>query len=184
MRTDPDTGIDFRRVCPEDYPRLAVWLEQEHVRTWWGEPEEELALIRASAEGEDGTQGYIALVDGTPVGYIQSWRPADYVVPEWLNEAPWLADVPPDTLGVDIFIGETAKAGRGLGPLVLQAFARRLFAEGAPRLIIDPDLDNRRAVRAYEKAGFRAYGRHAGEDGTTLLMEMAAPASEQASTAG
>lgn len=183
MRTDA-AGIGFRRVCPQDYPLLAGWLEQDHVRAWWGDPDEELALIKGSVEGEDDTQAWLALIDDKPVGYIQSWRPSDYARPEWLEEAPWLADVPPDTLGIDIFIGDSAQTGQGLGPAIIRSFAGTLFAEGAPRLIIDPDPANRRAVRAYEKAGFRAYGRHIGEDGATLLMEMLAPASRQESEAG
>ena len=32
-----------------------------------------------------------------------------------------------------------------------------LFEEGAPRVVIDPDPKNLRAIRAYEKAGFRAF---------------------------
>ena len=44
----------------------------------------------------------------------------------------------------------------GIGSAVLRAFAERLVAQGHRTIIIDPDPDNSRAVRAYEKAGFRA----------------------------
>jgi RimJ/RimL family protein N-acetyltransferase len=37
--------------------------------------------------------------------------------------------------------------------------------------VIDPDPENRRAVRAYEKAGFRAIPRLVGRTGDTLIMQ-------------
>lgn len=91
-----------------------------------------------------------------------------------VNE-PWLADQTPGTLGIDITIGKPNMLGKGLGSLAVRWFCKKLFAEGAPRLIIDPDTANLRAVRAYEKAGFVRFGTHARDDGTTLLMEMFPP---------
>jgi aminoglycoside 6'-N-acetyltransferase len=44
--------------------------------------------------------------------------------------------------------------GRGHGSTYLRLLAARLRAEGAPVAAIDPDADNLRARRAYEKAGF------------------------------
>jgi aminoglycoside 6'-N-acetyltransferase len=45
-----------------------------------------------------------------------------------------------------------------------------LLASGVPRLIIDPDPDNARAIRAYEKAGFVAFDRRTTIYGPALLM--------------
>jgi aminoglycoside 6'-N-acetyltransferase len=81
--------------------------------------------------------------------------------------------------GLDItLVGDTR--GRGIGPEALRLMARSLFQErDHHRLTIDPALENHRAVRAYEKAGFlpvgvmRQYWRDADgawRDG--LLMEM------------
>lgn len=175
--TEPSPAIAFRPVEQADYPVLAGWLAQEHVRAWWGEPMEELALIRQAVEGTDATRCFITTVGGEAVGFVQCWRPRDYRQPQWLEDEPWLADVPADTLGIDILIGEAARAGRGLGSTIVRAFAQALFDEGVPRLIIDPDEANERAVRAYEKAGFRRFDRHEDADGATVLMEMLAPAS-------
>jgi RimJ/RimL family protein N-acetyltransferase len=44
--------------------------------------------------------------------------------------------------------------GRGHGFTYLKLLAERLGAEGAPVVAIDPDVDDLRARRAYEKAGF------------------------------
>lgn len=164
--------IAFKPIAESDLAMLAVWLAEPHVRQWWGEPDEELALMRSILEEDDGTEGFVVSIDGQSLAYIQSWRPANFNTGRWLEDAPWIADVPAGSVGVDIFIGRPDMVGRGVGAAIVTAFCRRLFADGAPRLIIDPDAANVRAVRAYEKAGFRPYGRHADEDGATLLMEL------------
>jgi len=51
----------------------------------------------------------------------------------------------------------------------LQPEGTRL-AQGAPRIVTDPDPANARAIRAYEKAGFRKMGMVDTPDGPALLM--------------
>ena len=54
---------------------------------------------------------------------------------------------------------------------MLRAFADSLLRQGHQTIIIDPDPSNTRAVRAYEKAGFRAIPRLVGRTGDTLIMQ-------------
>jgi aminoglycoside 6'-N-acetyltransferase len=42
--------------------------------------------------------------------------------------------------------------------------------EGAPVVVIDPDVSNLRALRAYEKAGFRVDSVVATAEGEAVLM--------------
>jgi aminoglycoside 6'-N-acetyltransferase len=74
-------------------------------------------------------------------------------------------------VGVDLSLGDPAKLSRGIGSAALRAFAERLAAQGYRTIIIDPDPENARAVRAYEKAGFRAIPRLLGRTGDTLIMQ-------------
>ena len=60
--------------------------------------------------------------------------------------------------------------GRGHGSAFIRAFVDRVLAGGAPRVVTDPDPDNVRAVRAYERAGFEKSGLVDTPDGTALLM--------------
>jgi aminoglycoside 6'-N-acetyltransferase len=46
----------------------------------------------------------------------------------------------------------------------------RLCAEGAPLVAIDPAIDNVRARRAYEKAGFRQQAAVVSDEGAAVLM--------------
>ena len=76
--------------------------------------------------------------------------------PTWIADHPWLAELPADAVGVDLSIGDPAKLTQGIGSGALRAFAERLIRQGHRTIIIDPDPGNKRAVRAYEKAGFHA----------------------------
>jgi RimJ/RimL family protein N-acetyltransferase len=147
--------IGFEPVTAGHYALLAHWLEQPHMRQWWGDPEEELAQIRDMVEGRDRTRPFLILFDAAPVGYIQYWHIGDWQLPAWLESHPWLAELPADAIGVDLSIGDPALLSRGIGSAALHLFATRLREKGHKTIIIDPDPANLRAVRAYEKAGFR-----------------------------
>jgi aminoglycoside 6'-N-acetyltransferase len=83
--------------------------------------------------------------------------------------------------GIDLFLA-TRWQGRGLGGEAIGALVSHLVdALGHHRIVIDPAADNERAIRAYERVGFRrvgllrAYERR--PDGTYqdgVLMEMLA----------
>ena len=156
-------AIAFRPIAPADRGLLKVWLSAPHVRPWWGDPDEELALIYDTS-GEH--EPFIAEVSGEAVAYAQAWRPPLH------PDLPWQHGLAPDTRGIDITIGRADNCGRGLGPLILKHFAARLFAEGARRLIIDPSLSNRRAISACLKAGFTPCEEVHDAQGGSLLMEL------------
>lgn len=147
--------IGFRSVTLADLPLLAGWLGRPHWRDWWGDPEEELGFIRAMVDGRDTTRPFLILLDGVPAGYIQVWVIADNRVEPWLTEAPWLALLPDDAVGVDLSLADAGRLGQGIGSAALAAFVARLRAEGHREIWIDPDPANTRAVRAYARAGFR-----------------------------
>ena len=171
MNTEvPD--IRFEAVTDAHLPMLHRWLKEQHVRQWWGDPDEELELIRSIADDDYGAAGFVICLDRAPIGYIQSWRPANFDGTHWVEKAPWLGEVPRDTIGIDVFIGPASLIEKGVGTKVIRAFAKKLFEEGAPRLIIDPDAANGRAVSAYGKAGFTPFARHDGDEESTLLMEL------------
>lgn len=152
--------VTFKPVTDEHRSLLQSWLRQPHWREWWGEPEEELRLIYAVEQGEH--QAFIACVNDEPIAYIQCWWPAQH------PDVPWVRDMTMTERGIDISIGDAANLGKGLGTLIVKHFAAKLFAEGATRLVIDPDKRNERAIAAYMKAGFTAFAEADGD----LLMEL------------
>ena len=154
-----------------DLPLMKRWLEMPHMREWWGDPETELGYIRDMIEDRDTTRPFIFSVDGEPVGYIQYWFIGHHQNAEWFADHPWLAELPAETIGVDLSIGEPANLSRGFGSAALRTFVERLTGDGYRTIIIDPDPANKRAVRAYEKAGFRAVPRLVGRSGDALIMQ-------------
>ena len=165
MRREPDLHFEPLDACHFDM--VGEWLAQLHVRRWWGDPDHEMALIREGL-ASGGVEAFIVRIDGRPIAYVQSWHPANY------EEIGWGRLVGDATVGIDIFVGPADAVGKGFGALIVEAFARKLRAEGAPRVIIDPDAANAGAIRAYAKAGFVPFRRWSDQEGETMLMEFAA----------
>ena len=170
--------IRFETVEQRHLPLLDQWLRAPHMREWWGEPEEELAMIRDMIEGRDTTRPFLIVLDGEPVGYIQCWYVGHHQNEPWLEDAPWLRGLPAETVGVDLSIGDPAKLSQGIGSRALKAFVAKLIEEGHESIIIDPDPANLRAVRAYTKAGFRPVPHLAGRTDGSLIMQYESSARE------
>ncbi|MGX5800724.1 GNAT family N-acetyltransferase [Bradyrhizobium sp. Arg314] len=155
-------NYDFRPVTPKDLPMIAGWLREPHVAAWWDDPEKEIAGIGEHIDSVS-VEPLIVELDGRPIAYLQSYDP------HMEDDHPY-ADQPFGTLGVDLSIGPPELVGIGHGSAILRQFAEELFEEGAPRVIIDPHPGNGRAIRAYEKAGFRPIGRRHSQYGEVVLM--------------
>ena len=170
MWPDPDQ-IGFVPVERQHYPLLQTWLAAPHMREWWGDPDTELGYIRDMVEGRDTTRPFLIVVKDEPVGYIQYWFVGHHQNEQWVRDHPWLAELPPETIGVDLSIGCPEKVSKGIGSKALAAFVAALREEGHETIIIDPDPDNARAVRAYTKAGFRPVPHLDGRTGDVLIMQ-------------
>jgi RimJ/RimL family protein N-acetyltransferase len=152
--------IEFRPLREDDLPLVRDWLEREHVRRWWRDPIDDAIDKRRQGIEEGRTEQYLIVVNGRPAGLIQTYLVADS--PDW--EA--VVGAEPGLAGVDLLIGEEELVGRGLGPKVLQAFAREVvFARPETHACVATvEEPNRRSWRAFEKAGFR-HVRDVEEDG-------------------
>ena len=179
MQRDPDQ-IRFVPVESEHYPLLRKWLREPHVREWWGDAEEELGFIRDMVEGRDSTRPFLIAVEGSPTGYIQYWFVGHHQNEPWIKDNPWLLELPSETIGVDLSIGCPDRLSQGIGSAALAAFVAMLCREGYSTIIIDPDRNNDRAVRAYTKAGFRPVPHLEGRTGDVLIMQHDPNATETA----
>lgn len=162
--------ISFIPVEPDHYPLLHFWLKQPHLQEWWGDADEELASIKTMVEGDDTTRPFLILLDGQPVGYIQYWFACDQKDDATLSEYPFLKHVPDDAVGIDLSIGDPQNLSRGIGSAAVMAMVEMLRSLGHTTIVIDPDPANHRAVRAYEKAGFRAIPSLIGRTGEDVLL--------------
>jgi len=152
----------FRPVTPDDLEMIAGWLAEPHVAEWWDDPDEGIASIREHIDSIS-VEPLIIELDGRPIGYLQSYDPH-------LEDDHPYRDQPFGTLGIDLSIGVPDLVGIGHGSAIIRQFVKELFAEGTPRVIIDPDPANLRAIRAYEKAGFKAFDTRTSIYGPALMM--------------
>jgi aminoglycoside 6'-N-acetyltransferase len=152
----------FRPMSKDDLPLVGSWLTMPHVVEWWPAGVKQLERVRAHID-DPAIDVFIVTANDRAIGYLQCYDPCAEA------DHPF-CDQPAGTRGLDQFIGEPDMIGRGHGSALTRAFVAKLFAAGTPRVITDPDPANRRAVRAYEKAGFKAERVVDTPWGRTLLM--------------
>ena len=153
--------LAFCAMSAADLPLVRRWLEAPEVARWWGQPDEQYALVSGDLDHPDMDQ-FIVSTDGAPFAYIQC-----YALSAW-NQG--FGPQPQGTRGIDQFIGEPDMIGRGHGSHFICRFVDQLLRSGLPRVVTDPDPSNGRAVRAYEKAGFLRDRMVETPDGRALLM--------------
>ena len=130
----------LRSLTEADADRLTAILQQPGVARWW--PGYDRARVQEElVEAGDKTVWGIEAA-GELVGAIQAWEEND----EEFRHA-----------GIDLFLDD-ARQGAGIGPAAIGMVVDTLRERGHHRLTIDPAAANHRAVRAYEKAGFRRVG--------------------------
>jgi aminoglycoside 6'-N-acetyltransferase len=134
--------VALRPVGPADAAALAEILADPTVARWWGTPDAE-KVRQDVIEPPADVASFVIEVDGSVAGLIQYTEE---------NEPGYRH------AGIDIAVGAPWQ-GRGIGPDAIRALARHLFeARGHHRLTIDPATANERAIRAYERVGFRRVG--------------------------
>lgn len=157
--------VTLRPIRAADRPALVEALSDPSVVEVWDTRGAEVSADELLA-GDDGWTVFAIEVDGELAGSIQSAEEED-------------ADY--RHAGIDIFL-HSRYQGRGLGTDAVRTLARYLIeVRGHHRLTIDPSASNARAIRTYEKIGFRPVGvmrqYERGRDGSFhdgLLMDMLA----------
>ena len=160
-QTVAEGSYEFRPMTADDLPLIRRWLETPHVAQWWHDPAEQFELVSGDLAHPEMAQ-YIVAADRRPFAYLQCYRLSDW------NTG--FGPQPDGTRGLDQFIGEHDMLGHGHGSAFIRAFTEQLLSSGTPRIVIDPDPANARAIRSYEKAGFSRDRVVDTPDGPALLM--------------
>jgi len=154
----------FSRARLSDLPMLRQWLATTEVKKWWGDPEEQAAILQQDLRDSRMAMSMnIVSAEDVPFAYIQ-----DYEVHAWPQNH--LKNFAAGTRAIDTFIGLPGHTGIGHGSAYLRQHAENLLAAGAKLVVIDPDAGNARAIRAYEKAGFIQSSIEDSKDGPVVLM--------------
>ncbi|HVX78367.1 MAG TPA: GNAT family N-acetyltransferase, partial [Bradyrhizobium sp.] len=63
----------FRPLIRSDLIMVQRWLETPHVAQWWGDPDEQYALVSGDLD-EPAMDQYIVGFDDGPFGYLQCYE--------------------------------------------------------------------------------------------------------------
>ena len=176
--------FSFRPLTRADLPLLHEWLNRPHVAEWWeGATSFEYVEQTHGADlDSDLIWQYLACLDGVPVGYVQLYRVLGADPDWWQDEtARLVAGVPehPRMLRLLRYADSHRVSSPDLRPLValarsemLRQFLAHTFEDdpSVTKIQTDPAPRNGRAIRAYEKAGFRRVREVKTPDGAALLM--------------
>ena len=132
----------------EDYTAMRQWFLEPELQEWvWcdakGEPPVSLERVIEKygprVKNPTDVFPYFILRDGAPIGFIQ------YYIQD---EA---------TIGLDMWIGVLHERNHGYGTEALAQMVRLIHEKhpGVKEVFIDPEEANVRAVKCYQKAGFR-----------------------------
>lgn len=152
--------ICFTPLTEERIALIIEWSKRSHVaNSWFREgyaPVESIyQTIREGYYKDHYNEPYILELDGIPSGYLQFCNLDRYKEIE-SRPAGVLLDEPSGTYCLDIFLAHEEQLGRGIGTAVVREFCRRAFLRPeVKRIVLDPAVTDRRAVRCYEKVGFR-----------------------------
>jgi aminoglycoside 6'-N-acetyltransferase len=170
MIEDGDLLIRPLRDKIADYQSMARWLSNPRVLEFYDGRDQALTLTEVQDKysprilNAEGVTPCLIIFQGAPAGYLQFY-PTDEGV-----------------FGLDQFIGDPDLWNRGLGTRTVSLILRYLFTvQGARKITVDPHRDNARAIRCYEKCGFRKvqilpqHELHEGSYRDCWLMEISYP---------
>jgi aminoglycoside 6'-N-acetyltransferase len=180
--------ITFRPLARTDLRLLRQWLNTPHVYAWWGAGCGEGALggpggdaatqdqvekkYGPTIDGGGTTHRFVIEVEAAPIGLIQWYRLSDF--PDYARD---IGEEPAGCAGLDLFIGEVAALGRGVGSDALRLFVASVVFRhrDISRVAGGPASNNVRSIRAFEKAGFTRVrdARVAGEKVPEAVMVLA-----------
>jgi RimJ/RimL family protein N-acetyltransferase len=148
--------LKFRPLTSDDFPLLLTWLSKEHVKLWWNDGDDTLEKAARHYGKEEDVARFILIEAGggeKPFGYFQYYF------------------APDGSIGIDQFIGEETYVNRGVGEKAIRMFIQMIMRRHKPpAIILDPSPDNKRAIRCYEKVGFKHYETRMDKDGNSAYM--------------
>ncbi|MEU5694613.1 GNAT family N-acetyltransferase [Actinosynnema sp. NPDC020468] len=162
-------GWHARAVDPggPDLDLVHRWMQAPHVAAFWHQAwprerwEEEL---RGQLDGRHSLPCLVSL-DGDPVMYVEVYRAVRDVVGQVYATRP-------HDLGLHLAVGELSMTDRGLVRSLLPVLTDALFAADplCTRVLLEPDVRNRRAISSFMAGGFSPVGEVLLPDKVALLM--------------
>lgn len=167
--------ITLRHLQEKDKELLVKWLTNSLVLQYYEGRDNPHHLDQVEGKfyrRKDEATRCIVAYKGITIGYAQYYK----VNPETSDITDYFEKE--NVYGMDQFIGETNYWNKGIGEKLVTSMVTFLLTEKhANTIIMDPQMTNERAIRCYEKCGFKKirilpkHEFHEGEHRDCLLME-------------
>lgn len=169
MKQDGDeetksAGCKFEPLAIKDLEILHAWFQVPHVKKWYAKgmdfsKKDIEAKYKSRIEGKDAVPSYIAYIDQHGVGFIQYYSLSDSLpegVTDYKHEL-FNEFSPSDVAGIDLFIGDENYLGKGYGAKFLNSFLNKIIFPKFKIAVVDPNIENVRAIKVYERVGFTPF---------------------------
>lgn len=157
--------ISFQSLSIEHLDLIHKWMKEPHISQWWGEGKS-WSLCEIKEKYTSYTHGYkiqqgikkpiqpfVIEFEKRPIGFIQFYRAADFPRDGFNIENVW-QDQDKSLAAIDFYIGEPDCIGVGIGPRALRSFLNDHVFKHFDACLVDPEKNNKAAIKAYAKAGF------------------------------
>lgn len=167
--------LHFRPVTVEDIPLMHGWFNEAHIQKFYSlrdwKEQDVLDKLLPIIERKKPLFGFIVFLSEQPIGYLQYCHVKDFPWPQQDFEAM----IVEAGAGLDLFIGDRAWIGKGLGEKIVENFLDTVIWPHFQFCVVDPDERNLPSIKMFEKCGFvRHKAIHAqdaiGRPVTLLLM--------------
>ena len=160
--------LSFKPLSIDHLNLLHKWMQQPHVHQWWSDGKswsfndirEKYTPYTLGYKIEQGEKKlifpFVIEFENRPVGFIQYYSAFDFkrdgfcVKEIWQNQNQSLA-------AIDFYIGEPDCIGKGLAPKALTSFLQQYVFNHFDACLVDPEKNNKAAIKAYAKAGFSTF---------------------------
>jgi len=144
--------LKVRKLEKKDNYLLARWLSNPSVLEFYEGRDNPFDLDKVNKvfyDSEDDEFKCIVEFNGNEIGYIQFYLLDD----ETKKEYGYFDE---NIYGTDQFIGEVEYWNRGIGTLLVTSMVKFLIEhKKADRVVMDPQIRNARAIKCYQKCGFK-----------------------------
>ncbi len=159
------TNFSFKPLSTNHLDLLHKWMQEPHVLQWWGEGRSwsfndikkkytSYALGYKTQQGEKKPiHSFVIEFEDRPIGFIQFYNAFDFPRDGFNTKDIW-HDQSQSLAAIDFYIGESDCIGMGLGPQALKVFLNIHVFPHFDACLVDPDKNNKAAIKAYAKAGF------------------------------
>lgn len=170
-------NLRIRTLTEKDFPLMLKWLTDDRVLQFYGGRDKKYTLETLKEHYTEPWKDEVIRViieyNGQPIGYGQIYKMYDELYEDY--QYPRSNEI---VYGMDQFIGEVDYWSKGIGTKYTRMIFDFLKEErNVDAVILDPHQDNPRAIRMYQKAGFRIiedlpeHELHEGKKEDCYLME-------------